>query len=140
MNDLFLLVADKNMEFALKGALERPQALEIRPIQYQIRTHPGRDGGMRKSGPEILALERRGFSHAPLILDFEGSGTNQANGKDLEAKLDERLRSIWNTHAKAIVIEPEWDAWRWGSDNAIGEVIRWPSGKTIREWLLEQRR
>jgi hypothetical protein len=138
MNDLFLLVADKNMDFALKGALDRPKALEIRPVQYEIRAHPGRDGGIRKSGPEILALERRRFSHALLILDFEGSGTDLANGKDLEARLDERLSRVWNAQAKAIVIEPELDVWVWGSDNAIGDVIRWPSGKTIREWLLEQ--
>jgi hypothetical protein len=138
MNDLFLLVADKNMDFALRGALERPAALEIRPVQYEIRTHPGRDGGMRKSGPEILALERRRFSHALLILDFEGSGTELANGKDLEARLDERLRRVWNTQAKAIVIEPELDIWMWGSDNAIQEVIPWPSGRLIREWLREQ--
>jgi len=126
------------MDFALKGALDRPKALEIRPVQYEIRAHPGRDGGIRKSGPEILALERRRFSHALLILDFEGSGTDLANGKDLEARLDERLSRVWNAQAKAIVIEPELDVWVWGSDNAIGDVIRWPSGKTIREWLLEQ--
>ena len=137
MNDLFLLVADKNMDFALKGALERPQALEIRPLQYQIRTHPGRDGGMRKSGPEILALERRSFSHALLVLDFEGSGTDLMSSRALEAQLDERLKRVWDTQAKAIVIEPELDTWMWGSDNAIEEVIHWPPGHAIRAWLRE---
>ena len=138
MNDLFLLVADKNMDFALRGALARPEALEIRPIEYEIRAHTGRDGGMRKSGPEILALERRRYSRALLVLDFEGSGTDQDNGKDLEAQLDERLKRVWNTHAKTIVIEPELDIWMWGSDNAIGELIRWPPGRNIRDWLTEQ--
>lgn len=138
MKDLVLLVADKNMHFALKGALERPEALGIRPVQYEIPVHPGRDGGMRKSGPEILALERRRFTHALAMLDFEGSGTDLANGRELEARLDERLKSVWNTQAKAIVIEPELDIWMWGSDNAIQEVIRWPSGRIIRQWLLEQ--
>jgi hypothetical protein len=137
MKDLVLLVADKNMHFALKGALERPKAMGIRPIQYEIPVHPGRDGGMRKSGPEILALERRRFTHALAMLDFEGSGTDLANGKELEARLDHRLRSAWNTQAKAIVIEPELDVWMWGSDNAIQQVIRWPSGKIIRQWLRE---
>jgi len=138
MKDLVLLVADKNMHFALKGALERPQALEIHPVQYDIQVHPGRDGGMRKSGPEILAFQKQRFSHALAILDFEGSGTNLANGQELEAQLDERLRRAWDTQAKAIVIEPELDVWVWGSDNAMQEVIPWPPGKTIREWLSQQ--
>ena len=138
MKDLVLLVADKNMQFALKGALERPAALGIRPVQYEIPVHPGRDGGMRKSGPEILALERRRFTHALAMLDFEGSGTDLASGQELEVRLDERLGRVWNTQAKAIVIEPELDIWMWGSDNAIQEVIRWPTGTIIRQWLREE--
>ena len=31
MKDLILVVADKNMHFALRGALNRPEALGIRP-------------------------------------------------------------------------------------------------------------
>jgi hypothetical protein len=137
MKDLVLLVADKNMHFALKGALERPEALGIHRVQYDIQVHPGRDGGMRKTGPKILALDRRRFSHALAILDFEGSGTDLASGQELEAQMDEQLRSAWSTKAKAIVIEPELDVWVWGSDNAMQEVIPWPPGKTIREWLHE---
>ena len=63
MKDLVLLVADKNIQYALKGALGRPEALGIRPIEFEFRVHPGRDGGTRKSGPEVLALEQRRFQH-----------------------------------------------------------------------------
>ena len=67
MKDLFILVADKNAEYALKGALARPEALGIRPIEFEIRTHPGRDGGTRKTGPELLdhfaRPHRRNHSH-----------------------------------------------------------------------------
>src|SRR5258707_585246 len=119
MKDLVLLVADKNAQFALKGALGRPDALEIRPIEFEFRVHPGRDGGARKSGPELLALERRRFEHALLVLDFEGSGTELPNAKDLEAQLDARLSGRWKEAAKSIVIEPELDVWIWGADNAI---------------------
>jgi len=138
MKDLVLLVADKNAHFALKGALGRPEALGIRPIEFEFRVHPGRDGGSRKSGPELLALERRRFGHALLVLDFEGSGTDLSNAKALEAQLDARLAAHWKEAAKTIVIEPELDVWVWGADNAVESVIAWPPGKSVREWLREK--
>jgi hypothetical protein len=72
MKDLVLLVADKNAQFALKGALQRPEALGIRRIEFEFRVHPGRDGGARKSGPEVLAMERWRFQNGLLVLDYEG--------------------------------------------------------------------
>ena len=137
MKDLFILAPDKNAEFALKGALARPEALGIRPIEFEIRTHPGRDGGTRKSGPELLALQRRQYRHGLLVLDFEGSGTDLANAVALEEYLDGRLHNRWNDASKAIVIEPELDVWIWGSDNAVEASIEWPAGKRIRDWLRE---
>jgi hypothetical protein len=138
MKDLFILVADKNAEFALKGALARPAALGIRPIEFEIRTHPGRDGGARKTGPELLATQRRQYQHGLLIFDFEGSGTDLADAVALETQLNGRLDHQWTNVAKAIVIEPELDIWIWGSDNAVEASIEWPAGKGVREWLREQ--
>ena len=138
MKDLVLLMADKNAQFALKGALGRPQALGIRPIEFEFRVHPGRDGGTRKSGPEVLALERRRFRHALLVLDFEGCGTDLPNANALEEQLDGRLSAHWKEAAKSIVIEPELDVWVWGADNAVEAVIEWPAGKGVREWLREK--
>ena len=135
MKNLVLLVADKNAQFALKGALSRPEALGIRPIEFEFLVHPGRDGGTRKSGPEVLALERRRFQHALLVLDFEGSGTDS---KALEAQLDGRLSGHWKEAAKSIVIEPELDVWVWGADNAVEVAIEWPAGKGVRDWLRER--
>ena len=138
MKDLVLLVADKNAQFALKGALQRPEALGIRRIEFEFRVHPGRDGGARKSGPEVLAMERWRFQNGLLVLDYEGSGTDLPGAQDLEAQLDARLRDRWKERAKAIVIEPELDVWVWGTDNAVAEAIGWPAGKSIRQWLRER--
>jgi hypothetical protein len=137
MKDLVLLVADKNAQYALKGALQRPEAMGIRPIEFEFRVHPGRDGGARKSGPEVLALEHRRFQHGLLVLDFEGCGSDLPDAQRLEAQLDDRLQRPWNGRAKAIVIEPELDVWVWGADNAVAEAIDWPAGKPIREWLRD---
>ena len=138
MKDLVLLVADKNSQFALKGALGRPEALGIRPIEYEFRVHPGRDGGARKTGPEVLALDRRRFNHALLVLDFEGSGTDLPNATALEAQLDGRLSMRWKEAAKSVVIEPELDVWVWGADNAVEAAIEWPAGQALREWLRDK--
>jgi hypothetical protein len=138
MKDLVILVADKNMQFALKGALSRPIAMGIRPLSYEFRVHPGRDGGVRKTGPEILALERRVFNHALLILDFEGSGTELLAAPPLEHQLDARLQGHWQDRARAIVIEPELDIWVWGSDNALEAAIGWSESLHIRGWLQQR--
>ncbi len=64
MKDLALLVADKHMDFAMRGILNRHQSLGTRKVTYEIRTHVNRDGGVRPTDPETLALLRRnhGFS------------------------------------------------------------------------------
>ena len=135
MKDLVMLVADKNMQFTLQGALSRPKALGIREITFEFRTHMGRDGGVRTSGAEALALESRRFTHALLVLDHEGSGAREAP-LDLEQQLDQQLGARWGENAKAIVISPELDAWLWGNDNLLAEVFQWPSGEPpIRDWL-----
>ena len=138
MKDLVLLVADKNTHFALQGALGRPEALGIRPIEFEFRVHPGRDGGTRRSGPEMLAPDCRRFRHGLLVLDFEGSGTNLPSAKELEAELDLRLSTHWKGAAKSIVIEPEVDVWMWGADHSVESAFEWPAGKGVRDWLREQ--
>jgi hypothetical protein len=138
MYDLVLLVADKNAEYALRGALGRPESLGIRAIGFKIVVHPGRDGGARTTGAEVLARERRRFRQALLILDYEGSGTDLPSGLALESELDKQLQLQWGAAAKSIVIEPELDIWVWGSDNAIEAALEWPSPKRLREWLAEK--
>lgn len=137
MKDLVLLVADKNAQFALKGELGRPKAFGIRAIDFDIQVHPGRDGGARKGGSDLLALLRRRYGHALLVLDFEGCGTELPDAIALENELDCKLAEHWGNRAKAIVIEPELDVWVWGTDNAVETAIGWPSGKGIREWLCQ---
>lgn len=130
-----MLVADKNMQFALNGGLNRPESLGIRRITLDFRQHPGRDGGSRSNGAQILALEKARFSHAVLVLDHEGCGAGALSALELESILDEQLKPAWGNHAKAIVIAPEVDIWMWGSDNKLAEVLKWPRQESIRDWL-----
>ena len=139
MKDLVVLVADKNMHFALRGALARPDAMGIRPVAPEFRTHIGRDGGMRTTGVELLAREHRRFAHALLVFDLEGSGAREGQtAEDLELVLDQELQAQWGTHAKAVVIAPELDIWLWGADNTLRESLQWPLDGSIRSWLQNQ--
>jgi hypothetical protein len=135
MKDLALLVADKNMDFALRGILSRTKALGTRSVTYEIRQHVNRDGGVRTTGPETLALLRKQFHHGIVMLDWEGSGTKARNAIALEQELDSRLARMWGDRAKAIVIEPELDVWIWGSENALIKILEWSEDLGIREWL-----
>lgn len=136
MKDLVILVADKNAQFALRGALGRPAALGIRPLAHEFRTHVGRDGGARTTGVDVLARERARFSHALLVFDLEGCGAEpHETAEDLERSLDAELRVQWGANAKALVIAPELDIWIWGADNALQDVLQWPVEDSIRTWL-----
>ncbi len=136
MKDLVILVPDKNIEFALRGALGRPAALAIRPISHEYRTHMGRDGGARTTGVDVLAREHRRFTHALLVFDLEGCGAAVGVGADdLEGELNVRLQVLWGARAKAIVIAPEADIWVWGSDNALRHAFNWTLELGIRDWL-----
>ena len=135
MKDLALIVADKNMDFALRGILSRIASLKIRSIEYETRVQVGRDGGVRTYGPDTLSLLHHRFYHGIIMFDWNGSGTEFENPSELEQDLDQRLEKTWGDRAKAIVIEPELDAWVWGSDNALREVLDWNEVPQIREWL-----
>ena len=138
MKDLVILVADKNMLAAVRGALRRPQRLGIRPISFDFRVHPGRDGGVRTTGPELVAGESARFAHAMVLFDFEGCGAEGDGVEAIEAALDERLQLLWKDRAKAFVIAPEIDIWIWGADSVLAQVVGWTSTKPIRDWLLDR--
>ena len=138
MQDLVVLVADKNMQFALQGALERSEALGIRPLTYEFRSHMGRDGGVRTTGADVLARETTRFNHALMLLDFEGCGQENDDPLKLESQLDQKLNTAWGGCAKAIVIAPEVDVWLWGNDHLLREILHWPQEDSIRDWLREK--
>ncbi len=135
MQDLVVLVADKNMQFALQGALGRPQAMGVRPFTFEFRVHMGRDGGVRTTGADVLAREATRFNHALMVLDFEGCGQELDDSLVVEAQLDEKLQPVWMDRAKTIVIAPEVDVWLWGNDNVLRDALHWPQDGAIRDWL-----
>ena len=53
--DLVVLAADKNIQQVLGGLFERPQALDIRPIQFDVLVHPQHDPACALRGVEFLS-------------------------------------------------------------------------------------
>lgn len=137
MRDLVLLVPDKNTESALRGALGRHRALGIRQIDFRILVEQGRDGGVRRRGAQVLSVVRGQYSHAAMVMDYEGSGANVGPG-ELEAQLDHVLSGTWGDRAKAIVIEPEVDVWMWGAEAHLRSTMGWEFEEGIRAWLQAQ--
>ena len=137
MRDLILLVPDKNTEFVVRGALARPEALGIRKIDFEVLVEQGRDGGVRRRGSQILGVQHARFSHALLLLDYEGSGSSVAAVR-LEAQLDASLFQQWGDRAKAIVVEPEMDVWMWGAETHLRSAMDWHFVEEIRPWLVSQ--
>jgi hypothetical protein len=58
--------------------------------------------------------------------------------QDLEAELDSQLAAAWGDAAKAIVVEPEIDAWMWGNEAHLRELLEWKFPEGIRDWLVTQ--
>lgn len=136
--DLIAIVPDKNTQFVLDVALRRDKAVGMRPITYEMVVHSGRDGGVRGGGVALLATQRRQYAHALLVFDYEGCGEESTPAKDLESRLDEALSVEWGQGAKAIVVEPEMDAWMWGSDATLRDVLGWGDDRPIRDWLRQE--
>ncbi len=137
MRDLILLVPDKNTEYTVRGALSRPEALGIRTLDFEVLVEQGRDGGVRRRGSQLLGVQHGRFSHALLLLDYEGSGS-PVGPVELEAQLDGSLRALWGDRAKAIVIYPEVDAWMWGAETHLRSAVDWRFSEGIRAWLESQ--
>jgi hypothetical protein len=85
MLDLVVLTADKDMLHAVRGVLNRPQSLGTASICFKISHHPNRDGGVRTTGKDLLALQAREARHGLLLLAHEASGSAES-AAELEAR------------------------------------------------------
>ncbi|MDA8162603.1 MAG: hypothetical protein M0022_06825 [Desulfobacteraceae bacterium] len=137
--DLVVLVADKNMEHALKGILSRPKALNIRKsISVTYYIHPENDPGCFKEGHLLLKPFIGRFRHALLLFDYEGSGQERkSNSKDLEAEIEKRLSETgWSDRAAVVVIDPELEIWVWSNSVHIDYALGWKDKRPcLREWM-----
>jgi hypothetical protein len=140
--DLVVLVPGKDEREALMGLLQRHSSLHIRPIRFQVLDpHPQRDPGCFRQAPEILGLYCDRARHALVLFDREGSGQERSSANEIAADVETRLRrSGWGDRARAIVLDPELEAWVWSDSPHVERVLGWEHRSPgLREWLCAER-
>jgi len=123
MKDLYVLVADADMEGVFRAILARPESLGIRPISFEIKLYWKHDAGVFREGPELLRAVPKGeFHYFLLAFDHVGSGCN-TRSEHCAKTVQQRLDSFTFTDRSAvIVIAPELEQWLWCHPSAIGNA------------------
>ena len=137
MKDLVVLVADKNMEHALRGLLQRPQALGIRPIDAEIYVHPRHDPGCLSEAHDFLRPFAGSHRHALVLFDHDGCGRESTAPDDLANQVRQRLEANgWTGRAEAVVLSPELEVWVWSDSPHVAECLGWAGRQPpLRAWL-----
>lgn len=141
VTDLIVLVADSNMENALRGLLSRYQALEIRPITFDIFRHDKRDPGCWTDAHNFLRPYPNQYCHALVMFDHQGSGQERRKAEELEKELEYRLQQNgWDEgRAKVVVLEPELEIWVWSDSPHVDRCLGWEAHQPdLRTWLRQQ--
>lgn len=115
MKDLFIQAADMDAKMFLDSILGKHEALGIRPIQFDIATHPLHDSGMMQSGTDLSRLRKGYYEKIILIWDHEGSGREYHHQpQDVEQEVRDKLDAItWSGKNEALALVPELETWLW---------------------------
>ena len=141
MKDLIILAADKDLTTALKALLKRDKSLDIRPLTFDIFTEPGHDPACANEGVQFLEKFHGQFYHALLMFDYEGSGLEQTcTSAELEVKLNRQFADgAWGNAAKALLLNPELEAWVWSDSPHVPEIIGWNETQPpFNTWLVQK--
>lgn len=136
---LVALAADRDIAEALAKLFARPEALGVTPFRHTIQRHPRRDPGCRVEAADFLRPFRDRFSHALVVFDRHGCG-DPGPREDIEARVEHELRqSGWEDRGRAVVIDPELEAWVWSDSPAVRSALRWTQGhQALRSWLAAE--
>ena len=139
VKDLIVLTADPQMQRTVETLLgNRQRALGIPGISFDVQRHPHRDSGCRTASEGILRPLRNEYRKAMTVFDFDGSGARNATASELEIELERQYELAgWERGQVAfIVIEPELEAWLFGTSYAhLQRAVNWSQSEPINEWL-----
>jgi hypothetical protein len=125
VKDLVLLVADADMEQAVRGLLARPADLGIRAgIAFDVFRHPRRDPGVFHEASDFLRPLQGQYRRALVLLDREGSGRETWSPRQIEEDIQRRLDSAgWKDRSAVVVLDPELEAWVFSGSPHVIRVI-----------------
>jgi hypothetical protein len=134
--DLVVLVADSNMQAAVRGLLSRPESLGIRSVQFNIFVHVERDPGCFHRGHDFLRSMANRYEHGLILFDRMGSGQENQGREELEKSVNGRLSIYgWNERAATIVLDPELEVWVWTESPEVGRCLGWKGQPDMRSLL-----
>jgi hypothetical protein len=135
VKDLIVLTADPQMQRTVETLLgNRQRALSIPGISFDVQRHPHRDSGCRTASEGILRPLRNEYRKAMTVFDFDGSGARNATASELERQYE--LAGWEKGQVAFIVIEPELEAWLFGTSYShLQRAVNWSQSEPINEWL-----
>jgi hypothetical protein len=137
--DLVILVADKDIEQAMRGILHRPEALGLRSIHFELIVDPNHDPGCYSRADQLLQPYAGRFDHALVLFDSAWEGAPSRDPDVLAKKVEEDLRDDWGDRARCVVIAPEVETWIWSDSPHVAEILGWASrDPPLRSWLEQQ--
>jgi len=137
-DDLVVLAADTQMQETIQGLLSRPQALNIRPLSFEVYSHPNKDPGCRSKAHKFRRTFHTQYRRGLVIFDYHGCGASQtASPGEVETAVEERLgQSGWSERARCLVINPELEVWVWSDSREVDRCLGWdPASRRVRSWL-----
>ena len=149
MRPLLFLVADKNMEYAIRGLFERDAFHEvIRCAPFDFDTEPHRDikvasgqndPGLFTRANELLRPFKDQYRHAVVMVDAQWDGSPGV--EVIQNRLEQHLEDAGWSRADSLglVLVPEVDVWLWSDSPHSAEALGWPSWKELRSALEAQR-
>ena len=135
--DLVVLVPDLDLSGTVQRLLNRPESIGIRPVSFSVSRHLRRDAGCRAGAAERLREFIRDHRYALVIFDRDGSGDPRESRESIRDDVERGLsRNGWEDRCKAIVIEPELEAWIWNGSRHVPGILGWKDSYAgLRRWL-----
>jgi hypothetical protein len=136
--DLVCLVADRSIEAAIEAVLRRHDALGIRPLEFETLVHPERDPGCFHEPAKLLGGCTDRARHALVVLDRAWAGAPATDAAELERLLEQELTRIGPAEwARAVVIEPELEAWVFSDSPHVATTLGWTHSADALRGALE---
>lgn len=139
--ELIVLAADKSIKLAIETLVgQRHQSLGIRPLPegaWDVVVQANYDSSILLAGHELSRSQTRRYRRAVMICDRHGCGREHLSRVELEDQMEDQLRrSGWEDRARAVVIDPELEAWVWVVSPHVEEVLGWRGRQpSLMEWL-----
>ncbi len=136
MNDLLLLVPDKNTKFVLDGLLTRHLAFHIKKLKYEIYIHPQRDPGVYRHGADFLRGFYKQYEKAIIFVDREGTGQEVKTAGEIEADIKSNAEKAgWKGRIEVIVLDPELEIWAWVQSPHLAINLGWKNFRELKVFV-----